>query len=192
MSLLQAYMRSEKGKRLLLECQLATGMQPEATTTFDTSTWTLWLTAAQPPLPLRKCSACHSQHSLNCKFRNGTKTNKLYGFFLKKRTFIQSEVEQIYIRNKTTRTTQNDVHRRPQLQQLVTCQQTSIHEHCRTTYPQKTASAAKCKCKGNRFLLVRHQGVLHAPMLLETKTLHPTYHSAKQWHIRDSAHTIKQ
>ena len=39
------------------------------------------------PLPLRKCSACHSQYSLNYKFRNGTKTNKLYGFFKKEHSY---------------------------------------------------------------------------------------------------------
>ena len=41
MSLLQAYMGSEEGKRLLLEGQPATEMQLEATTTFGTFTWTL-------------------------------------------------------------------------------------------------------------------------------------------------------
>jgi hypothetical protein len=51
MSLLQAYMGSEEGKRLLLEWQPATEMQLEATTTFGTFTWTLRPAAAQPPSP---------------------------------------------------------------------------------------------------------------------------------------------
>jgi len=51
MSLLQAYMGSEEGKRLLLEWQPATERQLEAKTTFGTFTWTLRPAAAQPPSP---------------------------------------------------------------------------------------------------------------------------------------------
>jgi hypothetical protein len=54
------------------------------------------------PLPLRKCSACHSQYSL---ITNPEMELKQINFMAFKRTFIQSEVEQLYIRNKTTRTT---------------------------------------------------------------------------------------
>ncbi len=189
MSLLQACMGSERGKRLLLECQFDTGSATWSNDEIRHVFMDAMTDCSTAPLPLRKCSAFHSQYSL---ITNPEMELKQINFMAFKRTFIQSEVEQLYIRNKTTRTTQNDVHKRPQLQQPIARQQTSMHEHCRTTYLQKTASTVRCNCKGNRFPLVRHQGVLHAPMLSETKTLHPTIHSAKQWHIRDCAHTIMQ
>ena len=196
MSLLQAYMGSEEGKRLLLEWQPATERQLEATTTFGTFTWTLRPAAAQPPSPsgsVRPVTHNTVRNKMQIQKRKLKQINLIALYFVRKRISIHTKWGRTNIhKEQTTRTKQNDVHRRPQLQQLVTCQQTSIHEHCRTTYPQKTASTAKCKCKGNRFPLDRHQGVLHAPMLLEDKTLHPAYYSAKQWHIRDNAHTIKQ
>jgi hypothetical protein len=48
------------------------------------------------PLPLRKCSACHSQYSLITNPEMELKQINFMAF----KTFIQSEVEQLYIRNK--------------------------------------------------------------------------------------------
>ncbi len=59
----------------------------------------------------------------------------------------------------------NDVHRRPQPQQPIPRQQqTSKHSSVEQNTHRKQPTLCKINCKGNRFPLVRHQGVLHAPM----------------------------